>query len=188
MTSTRPRESLVVLADMEQVKRLSNSEMNDYYEFLTYMNLNGDYEVRLQDENAFKSKVDCFKIFNSESETEFIRTIAQLKSTNHKFNFLPKSRISDILNLIKIKEKDRDLFHYATKAHFDFVLLDYLNRPLLVVEVCGYEHLTDPITMANDLKKVKICIEHNMKIIPIFNQDVRRYNEIKSVLLNSLKA
>lgn len=188
VTSTRPRESLVVLADMEQVKRLSNSEMNDYYEFLTYMNLNGDYEVRLQDENAFKSKVDGFKIFNSESETEFIRTIAQLKSTNHKFNFLPKSRISDILNLIKIKEKDRDLFHYATKAHFDFVLLDYLNRPLLVVEVCGYEHLTDPITMANDLKKVKICIEHNMKIIPIFNQDVRRYNEIKSVLLNSLKA
>lgn len=188
VTSTRPRESLVVLADMAQVKRLSNSEMNDYYEFLTYMNLNGDYEVRLQDENEFKSKVDGFKIFNSESETEFIRTIAQLKSTNHKFNFLPKSRISDILNLIKIKEKDRDLFHYAIKAHFDFVLLDYLNRPLLVVEVCGYEHLSDPITMANDLKKVKICIEHNMKIIPIFNQDVRRYNEIKSVLLNSLKA
>jgi len=42
--------------------------------------------------------------------------------------------------------------------------------------------------MANDLKKVKICIEHNMKIIPIFNQDVRRYNEIKNVLLTSLKS
>ena len=188
VTSTRPRESLVVLADMEQVARLSNSEMNDYYEFLTYMNLNGDYEVSMQEESDFKTKVDGFKIFNSESETEFIRTIAQLKSTNHKFNFLPKTRLPDILELIKLREKDRELFNYASKAHFDFALLDYLNRPLLVVELCGYEHLTDPVTMANDLKKVKICIEHNMKIIPIFNQDVRRYNEIKSVLLNSLKA
>lgn len=188
VTSTRPRESLVVLADLAQVERLSNSEMNDYFEFLTYMNMNGDFEVRLQEESDFKSKVDGFKVYNSDSESEFIRTIAQLKSTHQKFNFLPKTKVSDILNLIKIKEKDRELFRYALKAHFDFVLLDYMNRPLLVVEVCGYEHLTDPTTMANDLKKVKICIEHNMKIIPIFNQDVRRYNEIKNVLLNSLKS
>lgn len=188
VTSTRPRESLVVLADLSQVERLSNSEMNDYFEFLTYMNMNGDFEVRLQEESDFKSKVDGFKVYNSDSESEFIRTIAQLKSTHQKFNFLPKTKVSDILNLMKIKEKDRELFRYALKAHFDFVLLDYMNRPLLVVEVCGYEHLTDPTTMANDLKKVKICIEHNMKIIPIFNQDVRRYNEIKNVLLNSLKS
>ncbi len=188
VTSTRPRDHILVIADVAEVMRLSNSEMNDLQEFLHYINNNGDYDIISEDYIGNETKVIGYKTFNTESESEFIRTIAQLKSTNQKFKYIPKTRIGDILELMNLKNEDYDLFKYAIKSHFDFVLLDSYGRPMLVVEICGYEHLTDEITMANDLKKVKICVQHNLKILPIFNQDVRRYNEIKRALLSTLSA
>jgi hypothetical protein len=152
------------------------------------MELNGNSEVVYQGNGIFDSRVTGYKSYNSDSEAEFLRTIAQLKSTTQKFTFATKVKVSDILNLLDIRLEHRDLFRYGVSAHFDFVLFDYMKRPLLVVEICGEEHLIEPTVLANDLKKVLICIEHNLKIVPIFNSDVRRYNEVKNVVMSTLKS
>ena len=184
--STRPRNELVVVADVDRVRELSGNEMNDFYEFITYVEMNGNSVVTHKENDAFDSRVTGFKHYSTDSETEFLKTIAQLKSTTQKFSVETKARVADVLDLHKVRERDRELFSYAIKAHFDFVLYDHTKRPLLAVEICGDEHFSDPAVMANDLKKVKVCLEHNMKIIPILNADVRRYIEIKKAIINTL--
>lgn len=184
--STRPRNELVVVADIDRVRELSGNEMNDFYEFLTYVEMNGNADVTYQENDVFDSRVKGYKQYSTDSENEFLKTIAQLKSTTQKFTVQTKARVTDVLDLLKVRDKDRELFRYGISAHFDFVLYDHMKRPLLAVEICGDEHFTDPAVMANDLKKVKICLEHNMKIMPILNADVRRYIEIKKAIINTL--
>lgn len=186
--STRSKKELVVISDVDRIKALSGSEMNDMFEFLTYMELNGNSDVVYQGNSIFDSRVAGYKSYNSDSEAEFLRTIAQLKSTTQKFTFGIKPKVSDILDLLKIRAEHKDLFRYGVSAHFDFVLFDYMKRPLLVVEICGEEHLNEPSVLANDLKKVLICIKHNLKIVPIFNSDVRRYNEVKKIIMKTLRS
>ncbi|MBS3972919.1 MAG: DUF2726 domain-containing protein [Erysipelotrichia bacterium] len=186
VATTRPKEELVVIADVDQIKRLSGSEMNDYSELIYYVQSNGETQIREQALDTFESRAYNTKKYNSESEAEFIQTLAQIKSSVQKFTFADKSRISDVLNLDILKKEDRSLFNYGIKAHFDFVVFDHNKHPLLIIEICGDEHFTDPVVMANDKKKLEICKKYNIHLIFIKNEDVRRYNEIKKVMISKL--
>lgn len=186
VATTRPKEELVVIADVDQIKRLSGSEMNDYSELIYYVQSNGETEVKEQALGAFESRAYNTKQYNSASEAEFIQTLAHIKSSLQKFTFADKSRISDVLNLDVLKKEDKHLFHYGIKAHFDFVIFDHNKHPLLIIEICGDEHFNDPVVMANDKKKLEICKKYNIHLIFIKNEDVRRYNEIKKVMISKL--
>lgn len=185
VATTRPKEELVVIADVEQVKRLSGSEMNDFSELIYYVQKNGEVEVTTFD-RSFQSNAVHTKHYTSDSEAEFIQTLAQIKSSVQKFTFADKARISDVLNLDFLKRDEKHLFNYSIKAHFDFVIFDIYKRPMMIIEICGNEHFSDPVVIANDKKKVEICNKYNIKLIFVRNEDVRRYNEIKHIMITKL--
>lgn len=186
VATTRPREELVVIADVDQVKRLSGSEMNDYSELIYYVQKNGESEVRQQGLGLFESRAQHVKKYNTETEAEFIITLAHIKSSLQKFTFADKSRINDVLILEHLSKEDRELFKYGKLGHFDFVIFDHNKQPLMIIEICGDEHYTDPIVMANDKKKAEICKKYNIHLLFVKNEDVRRYNEIKKLMISKL--
>jgi hypothetical protein len=186
VATTRPREELVVIADVAQIKRLSGSEMNDYYELITYVMNNGESEVKYQGLDLFESRAKNVKIYNTNSESEFLQTLAQIKSSIQKFTFADKSKVSDVLNTEYLKQVDYELFNYSQWAHFDFIIFDHNKYPLVIFEICGDEHFNDPARVAKDKMKLELCERHNIKLIFIQNEDVRRYIEIKKLLISKL--
>jgi hypothetical protein len=183
--TTRPKKSLIVITDIERSIQLSRNEMNDYLELLTYMQMKGESEVTNQASSICTAKVKGFKYYNSESEKEFLQTISQFKSTNQQFMVVTKAKISDILELDK---SDYSLFNYGNSSHFDFVLFDYQKKPLLAIEVVGPEHFSDDKVKARDAMKQKICNKHDLKLLIIKNDYVRRYNDIRNAIISILKS
>lgn len=78
-----------------------------------------------------------------------------------------------------------DLFY---TGRFDFVIYqrDYSNRkmPVLAIELDGKEHIESEIVRERDRKKNKICNDHGFELIRVENSYARRYNFIKSVLID----
>jgi superfamily I DNA and/or RNA helicase len=183
--TTRPKLSLVVITDIERSIQLSKSEMNDYVELLTYMQHKGDSEVTYIEDEVFTARVKGFKYYNSEAEKEFLQTISQIKSTNQQFTIATKVKVTDILVMDK---SDYALFNYGNSSHFDFVIFDYLKKPLLAIEVMGPEHFSDEKVKARDNMKRKICEKHDLKLLEIKNDYVRRYNDIRSAIITLLKS
>lgn len=68
----------------------------------------------------------------------------------------PKLRIADVLNLER-SGLDNDLFSFALKAHFDFVVVDQEHLPLFAVEFDGPHHDSEPRARINDMKKNAVC-------------------------------
>ena len=56
--------------------------------------------------------------------------------------------------------------------------------PILAIELDGREHRDDPAVQRRDRKKEKICREHGFELIRVENSYARRYNYIKSILIN----
>jgi very-short-patch-repair endonuclease len=90
-----------------------------------------------------------------------------------------KVKVASVFNL-----DSRDNFDYYTRAEFDFVIFEKASgRPLIVFEVDGPEHINNYRTIRNDRKKEDICRRRNVKLIRVPNENVRRYNLIKNILL-----
>jgi len=182
--TTRAKESLVVIADVKRIEALSNSEANDFQDLMHYMYLKGETEVKYQENSLFDSKVTGYKQLNTQSELDFMKTITQLKSIYRQFEIKTLKKVTDVLQISPDKEK---LFGYANQAHFDFVLYDLMGKPLLAIEIMGSEHISDPKVVYRDKLKKEICDKHNLKLISIPNENVRQYNLIKKIILQTLK-
>ena len=52
------------------------------------------------------------------------------------------------------------------------------------IELDGREHRDDPAVQRRDRKKGQICREHGFELIRVENSYARRYNYIKSILIN----
>ena len=77
-----------------------------------------------------------------------------------------------------------DLFY---TGRFDFVVYQREGRrlmPILAIELDGREHRDDPAVQRRDRKKDQICREHGFELIRVENSYARRYNYIKSILIN----
>lgn len=63
---------------------------------------------------------------------------------------------------------------------------DYNRRkmPVLAIELDGKEHIEDEIVRERDRKKNTICRDHGFELICVENSYARRYNFIKSVLID----
>ena len=56
--------------------------------------------------------------------------------------------------------------------------------PILAIELDGREHRDDSAVQRRDRKKDQICREHGFELIRVENSYARRYNYIKSILIN----
>ena len=77
-----------------------------------------------------------------------------------------------------------DLFY---TGRFDFVVYQREGRrlmPILAIELDGRAHRDDPAVRRRDRKKDQICREHGFELIRVENSYARRYNYIKSILIN----
>jgi len=182
--TTRAKESLVVIADVKRIEALSKNEPNDFQDLMHYMYLKGETEVKYQENSLFDSKVTGYKQLNTQSELDFMKTITQLKSVYRQFDIKTLKKVTDVLQISKEKE---GLFGYANQAHFDFVLYDLMGKPLLAIEIMGSEHVSDPKVVYRDKLKKEICDKHNLKLITIPNENVRQYNLIKKIIIQTLR-
>jgi hypothetical protein len=182
--TTRAKDNLVVIADVRRVDQLSNGEPNDLLDLMHYMHLRGDAHVEYRENNLFDSKVTGYKQLNTQSELEFLKTITHLKSIYRQFEIKTLKKVTDVLS---ITPEQASLFGYANQAHFDFVLYDLNGKPLLVIEIMGNEHVSDPKVVKRDQMKKIICEKHNLKLITIPNENVRQYNLVKRMIIKTLE-
>lgn len=180
---TRAQRHFTMIADTRQILRCSQSGTNDLKELMEYVKARGQSEVRARVNPIFQSKVKNFKYFNTAAEEEFLKTLLHIKSVYGRIQIGQKVKITDILEL---DSDDRELFTYGNQAHFDFVIFDMKYTPLLAAEVGGSEHFSDAKVRSRDLKKRQICEAHQLKLITIRNDYVRRYTFIKESILEAL--
>ncbi|MCR8726460.1 DUF2726 domain-containing protein [Frigidibacter sp. ROC022] len=81
-----------------------------------------------------------------------------------------KVRVADIVDIDKLDR--RELGTYALQAHFDFVLTDYDQRPVVAIEFDGPGH-----NPSNDTRKNSICQQADLPLFRIYGfQEVREIN------------
>ena len=180
---TRAQQHFIMIADRAQITRLSQGKTNDLLELMQYVGKQGQTRISARESQLFQSKVKNFKYFNTAAEDEFLKTLLHIKSVFGQILVEQKVKITDVLEL---DAGDRKLFMYGNQAHFDFVIYDLSHRPLLAVEVGGTEHFNDVKVRSRDQKKRQICEAHQLRLITIRNDYVRRYSFIKESILEAL--
>ncbi|MFR0979693.1 MAG: DUF2726 domain-containing protein, partial [Holdemania filiformis] len=180
---TRAQQHFIMIADRAQIARLSQGKTNDLLELMQYVGKQGQTRISARESQLFQSKVKNFKYFNTAAEDEFLKTLLHIKSVFGQILVEQKVKITDVLEL---DDGDRKLFMYGNQAHFDFVIYDLSHRPLLAVEVGGTEHFNDAKVRSRDQKKRQICEAHQLRLITIRNDYVRRYSFTKESILEAL--
>ncbi len=110
----------------------------------------------------------------SEAQThESLRKIAEAWSA-HVF---PKVRVADVLSIEQSGVED-ELYSFALKSHFDFVVTDQEFRPVFAVEFDGVGHL-EPRQIARDQQKDALCEHFEFPVLRInANYLPRRFERI----------
>lgn len=183
VATTRAKENLVLVTDTDVVEKLSK-EPNDFLDLVHYIQKDGEVQIQSHQNDLFTSKVKNFKYFNTQAEEEFLKTLMHLKSIYGQLNVHAKVKVSDVLQL---DPQQHQLFKYGNQAHFDFVIYDLEQAPLVAIEVMGAEHYSHQKVIERDKKKQLICKNHNLALITIKNDYVRRYSFIKETIMNTIK-
>ena len=160
----------------------ADSTDDDIYELVQYVRKNGQSEVT---EKPAASRALGIKPYSTKTEDAF------LENLNHALDnaFLDGSRCTvrkevPIAQVFEDNPGCADLFY---TGRFDFVVYQREGRrlmPILAIELDGREHRDDPAVQRRDRKKDQICREHGFELIRVENSYARRYNYIKSILIN----
>ena len=183
VATSRAREQLVILSNQAALDRLhADSTDDDIYELVQYVRKNGQSEVT---EKPAASRALGIKPYSTKTEDAF------LENLNHALDnaFLDGSRCTvrkevPIAQVFEDNPGCADLFY---TGRFDFVVYQREGRrlmPILAIELDGREHRDDPAVRRRDRKKDQICREHGFELIRVENSYARRYNYIKSILIN----
>ncbi len=184
VATSRAKDKLIVLADLSNVERLhSDTEENDdLFELINYVRSEGKTVVTPKETN---SRALGVKPFSTQTETAFLQNLThaleniwlkQSKYTIHKE--VPISQV--FLN----NTGNEGLFY---TGRFDFVVYEKDRSsevPVLAIELDGKEHFDDEAVRRRDEQKNKICREHGLQLIRVENTYARRYNYIKSILMD----
>ncbi len=183
VATSRARDQLVILSNQAQLDRLHAGDTDDdIYELVQYVRKNGRSEVT---EKPAASRALGIKPYSTKTEDAF------LENLNHALDnaFLNGSRCTvrkevPIAQVFENNPSYTDLFY---TGRFDFVVYQRDGRrqmPILAIELDGREHRDDPAVQRRDRKKETICREHGFELIRVENSYARRYNYIKSILIN----
>ena len=183
VATSRAREQLVILSNQQELDRLhAGCPDDDIYELVQYVRTNGISDVT---EKPAASRALGIKPYSTKTEDAF------LENLNHALDnaFLDGSRCTvrkevPIAQVFENNPGCTDLFY---TGRFDFVVYQREGRrlmPILAIELDGREHRDDPAVQRRDRKKDQICREHGFELIRVENSYARRYNYIKSILIN----
>ncbi|MDE5746823.1 MAG: DUF2726 domain-containing protein [Acetatifactor sp.] len=182
VATSRAREKLVVLGSQRNLSRLhQKDDQDDLYELVQYVRSNGQSTVTPKKVN-FRA-IDC-KPFSTATEEAFLQNLGHALENI----WLSQSRYVihkevPISQVFQSNDSFDDLFY---SGRFDFVVYEKQGEqelPMRAIELDGKEHYEDEVVRRRDEKKNRICREHNLQIIRVENSYARRYNYIKSILL-----
>ena len=187
VATSRAKDQLVILTDVNQLKRLHTDKEDDIYELVKYVNTNGESQVTAR-ENS--SRALGIKPYSTQTEAAFLTTLNHaldnVLNTNNRC--IVQKEVS-IAHVFQENTTYDDLFY---TGRFDFVVYEkgYKGQdiPILAIELDGKEHCENRLVKARDEKKNKICREHGFELIRVENSYARRYNYIKNILIQYFKS
>jgi len=101
------------------------------------------------------------------------RRILVAAAANNGAEAFPKLRIADVLRIDR-SGIARDLFDFALRSHFDFVVADSQHMPLFAVEFDGPHHARDERARSNDLKKNAVCNAFDFPLARVRDEHIFR--------------
>lgn len=120
--------------------------------------------------------MDRRKSLLNQSERKTLLVLSKTAS-EHSAEVFTKVRIADALELAGSKLSN-DLFTYALKAHFDFVVGRGAEaKTLFAVEFDGPVHTSDASTINNDKKKEKLCLDLGLPLLRIDGGALRKIGQ-----------
>lgn len=181
VATSRAKERLVIIGDMEQLNRLHYlGDDDDLFELCNYVSSNGITTIT---ERAPESRALGIKPYSTETETAFLETlnhaINAMMITKTKYVVKKEVPISQVFNS---SNQVNDLFY---TGRFDYIVYERDGKewlPVFAIELDGNEHTTDLRVIERDKKKQQICDEHNFQLIRVPNNYARRYNYAKEIL------
>lgn len=181
VATSRAKERLVIIGDMEQLNRLHHpGDDDDLFELCNYVSSNGITTIT---ERAPESRALGIKPYSTETETAFLETlnhaINAMMITKTKYVVKKEVPISQVFNS---SNQVNDLFY---TGRFDYIVYERDGKewlPVFAIELDGNEHTTDLRVIERDKKKQQICDEHNFQLIRVPNNYARRYNYAKEIL------
>ena len=181
VATSRAKEKLVIIGDMEQLNRLHHpGDDDDLFELCNYVSSNGITTIT---ERAPESRALGIKPYSTETETAFLETlnhaINAMMITKTKYVVKKEVPISQVFNS---SNQVNDLFY---TGRFDYIVYERDGKewlPIFAIELYGNEHTTDLRVIERDKKKQQICDEHNFQLIRVPNNYARRYNYAKEIL------
>lgn len=181
VATSRAKERLVIIGDMEQLNRLHHpGDDDDLFELCNYVSSNGITTIT---ERAPESRALGIKPYSTETETAFLETlnhaINAMMITKTKYVVKKEVPISQVFNS---SNQVNDLFY---TGRFDYIVYERDGKewlPVFAIELDGNEHTTDFRVIERNKKKQQICDEHNFQLIRVPNNYARRYNYAKEIL------
>ncbi len=178
VATTRPIEKLYLFGDKQSIERLSEGEHSDITDLINYTskyNATDYYKNSVGMEYSDINKKSLYFGF----ESLFADTLQRVLLINHKGLMInSQTSVQQVMRL----DKSHALFEYASRAAFDFVIVNSFGEIQIAFELCGPEHAYDPLVKKRDALKLKICRENNVDLLFVNNRDSRRYSFLKEVL------
>lgn len=181
VATSRAQEKLIIIGDMDQIHRLNKPDSDDdLFELINYVRTNGKSTVTLREP---KSRALGIKPYSTETESAFLETLSHAinSMTIAKSRYSVKREVA-ISQVFSTTTEINDLFY---TGRFDFVVYENVGKkqlPVFALELDGNEHEEDPLVIARDNKKQRICQEHNFELVRVPNNYARRYNYVKDIL------
>jgi hypothetical protein len=184
VATSRARDKLILLSDMENINRLhKENEDDDLYELVQYVRANGESKITPK---VSHSRALGVKPYSTVTEEAF------LKNLNHALeNIWLSQNVFSIEKEVAISQVFQDNTNYNDlfyTGRFDFVVYEkqgnFAKIPVLAIELDGKEHYENDIVMQRDKKKNAICAQHDLQLIRVENSYARRYNYIKEILID----
>ena len=187
VATSRAKDQLVILTDVNQLRRLHNDKDDDIYELVKYVNTNGESQVTARETS---SRALGIKPYSTQTEAAFLTTLNH--ALNNVLNTNNRCVVQKEVSIAHVFQENTSYDDLFYTGRFDFVVYEkgYKGQdiPILAIELDGKEHRENSMVKARDEMKNKICKEHGFELIRVENSYARRYNYIKNILIQYFKS
>ena len=173
---TRAKDKLIIAADTEVLKVLSDDKKDDLYNLVEYVKNEGRISVPPNE----SSTIEIGSSNGSQIEDEFYKTVSHFCSCHKSFEVERNVKLS---KLFKGEKEFSD-----SNKEFDSVLYEnnsWGKKPRIVFEINGGEHFGVLNRERSDRAKMEICNKKGIKIIFIPNSFVKNYEYIVDIITSS---
>lgn len=183
VATSRARDKLIILSDMENLERLHQRDgEDDLYELVQYVKKNGASQVSQKKAN---SRALGVKPFTTATEEAFFRNLnhalENIWLSQNRFQVQREVEVSQVFPDCPAAE---EVFSMGT---FDFVVYEQQKErkiPVLAIELAGKEQMEEELARQRGREKKELCQAFEMQLIRVENSYARRYNHMKEILFN----